>query len=178
MTVPRSPSLQSGLPLTHIFATAEKERQSLAETLQHVAEKYKGNMNFATIDAKGYGFFAEALGLALDRFPAVVIEDVINGETVPFDQDEEITADAIEKFVENYFSMGKTASIEIKVRRCRRPLLVKLLISVFRETITMNCKRQRAPSKCKIDRKSSVGIKDLTPERVSGVSKGQNAKHL
>jgi protein disulfide-isomerase A1 len=126
MTVPRSPSLQSELPLTHIFATTEKERQSLAETLQNVAEKHKGNMNFATIDATRYSFFAEALGLALDRFPAVVIEDVINGETVPFDQDEEITADAIEKFIENYFRMSKTAKVEIKVRPCRLLLLVEV----------------------------------------------------
>jgi hypothetical protein len=33
-----------------------------------------------------------------------VIEDVVTGDTAPFDQDEEITTEKIEEFVANYFA--------------------------------------------------------------------------
>jgi hypothetical protein len=61
-------------------------------------------LQIATIDAIEYGFFAtNALGLIPDRFPALVIEDLVTGETAPFDQDEEITRKGVERFVEGYF---------------------------------------------------------------------------
>lgn len=75
-------------------------------------------MNFATIDAAQYGFFAEALGLVPGRFPALVIEDVMSGDTVPFDQNEEITAHAARKFVEAYFNSKKADTNEVNVRPC------------------------------------------------------------
>jgi protein disulfide-isomerase A1 len=71
--------------------------------LKHIAERYREKLNFATIDATEFGFFASALNLIPGRFPALVIEDLQTGQTVPFDQNKEITADAIEAFVENYF---------------------------------------------------------------------------
>lgn len=102
----------------HIFATTEQSRQSLAETLQHVAEKYRGKVNFATIDATAYGFFAEALGLKPGHFPALVIEDVMSGDTAPFDKKEEITADAVGKFVESYLNTEKAVKVGSKVCHC------------------------------------------------------------
>jgi protein disulfide-isomerase A1 len=72
--------------------------------IKPTAEKYKGKLNFATIDSTEYGFFASALNLIPDRFPAFVIEDLVAGETAPFDQNEEITAEKIEIFVEKYFT--------------------------------------------------------------------------
>jgi protein disulfide-isomerase A1 len=94
---------QEGTPLAHIFARGQKESLMLAKRLKEIAEKYKGKLNFATIDATEYGFFASALGLIPDKFPAFVIEDLITGETTPFDQSTEITWQKIEMFVEKYF---------------------------------------------------------------------------
>jgi protein disulfide-isomerase A1 len=70
---------------------------------KHVAERYKGSLNFATIDATKFGPFASALNLTPGRFPAFVIENLQTSETAPFDQDIEITANSIEAFIENYF---------------------------------------------------------------------------
>jgi len=81
----------------------------LAKRLQHIAEKYRGKLNFATIDATEYRFFASVLSLIPDKFPAFVIEDLITGEATPFDQSTEITAEKIGIFVEKYFrDKGKT----------------------------------------------------------------------
>jgi hypothetical protein len=71
--------------------------------LKNTAEKFKGKLNFATIDATKYDFFAKVLNLVPDQFPALVIEDLVTGDTAPFDQSEEITAEKIESFVEKYF---------------------------------------------------------------------------
>ena len=135
-----SPNLQSELPLLHIFATTEQERQSLAETLQHVAEKYVEKMNFATIDAEAYGFFAKALGVTLGHFPALVIEDVMSGDTVPFDQNEEITPDTVGKFVERYFGTEKSVKLNAQVRHCWTLVLLRLLILSLRMVTMMNCR--------------------------------------
>ena len=43
----------------------------LANRLQHIAEKYRGKLNFATIDATEYGFFASVLSLIPDKFPGL-----------------------------------------------------------------------------------------------------------
>jgi protein disulfide-isomerase A1 len=81
----------------------------LANRLKRIAEKYRGKLNFATIDATEYGFFASVLSLIPDRFPAFVIEDLITGDTAPFDQSTEITAEKIEIFIEKYFrDKGRT----------------------------------------------------------------------
>jgi protein disulfide-isomerase A1 len=96
-------SKQEGTPLAHIFARGQTESLMLAKRLKHIAEKYKGKLNFATIDATEYGFFASVLGLIPDKFPAFVIEDLITGETTPFDQSTEITWQKIGMFVEKYF---------------------------------------------------------------------------
>jgi hypothetical protein len=76
-------------------------------------------LNFATIDATKYGFFAEALSLIPDQFPAFVIEDTVTGDAAPFDQSEEITAENIEGFVEKYFrdrsSSKETPEVQLKV---------------------------------------------------------------
>ncbi len=87
----------------HIFAITEAKRQSLAEDLAHLAAEYRDKLNVATIDAEKYSFFAEPLGLTPGRFPALVIEDVVSGETTPFDQERDITIQSAETFVEDYF---------------------------------------------------------------------------
>lgn len=83
--------------------------------LKRIAERYRGTLNFATIDATKFGFFASALNLIPGRFPAFVIEDLQTGQTAPFDQNKEITADAIEIFVENYFQERLKAQKEYEV---------------------------------------------------------------
>jgi protein disulfide-isomerase A1 len=98
--------LQAGTPLAHIFVQTDEECRYLANMLKHIAVKYRGKLNFATINATEYGFFASALNLIPGRFPAFVIEDFQTGQTIPFDQSKEITTDAIETFVENYFEEG------------------------------------------------------------------------
>lgn len=94
--------MSAGLPLAYIFAETEEERTDLTKTLKAVAEKFKGKVNFGTIDAKAFGAHAGNLNLKTDKFPAFAIQDIAGNKKFPFDQEKEITEKAIGKFVEDY----------------------------------------------------------------------------
>ena len=95
-------------------------------------------MNIATIDAKAHAFFDEALGLTNGQFPALVIEDVMSGDTMTFDHYKEITARTVEDFVEEYFGRERT-EVAAQVRQPQRPVFT-LRISMLRMKTMMNCR--------------------------------------
>jgi protein disulfide-isomerase A1 len=105
ISTPLTLSPQTRLPLLHVFISSPSNpsHATLLSLLQPIASKHTGRLNVATIDANKYAFFAKALNLAPDKFPAFVIEDTVSGDAVPFDQDEEITGEKLGVFVERYF---------------------------------------------------------------------------
>ncbi|GKT41975.1 protein disulfide-isomerase [Colletotrichum spaethianum] len=98
--------MSAGLPLAYIFAETPEEREELGAALKPIAEKYRGKINFATIDAKAFGAHAGNLNLATDKFPSFAIQETVKNQKFPFDQDKKITHDDIAKFVDD-FSSGK-----------------------------------------------------------------------
>jgi len=108
-------SPQTHLPLLHIFISSPSNpsHATLLSLLQPIASKHKGKLNVATIDANKYAFFAKALNLAPDKFPAFVIEDTVSGDAVPFDQDEEISGEKLGGFVERYFELRWNGDVPV-----------------------------------------------------------------
>ncbi|KAL0474713.1 protein disulfide-isomerase [Neurospora intermedia] len=94
--------MSAGIPLAYIFAETPEERKELSEALKSIAEAQRGVINFATIDAKAFGAHAGNLNLKADKFPAFAIQDTTKNLKFPFDQEKEITADAIKKFVDDF----------------------------------------------------------------------------
>jgi protein disulfide-isomerase A1 len=94
--------MATGIPLAYIFAETSEERDSISKTLKSIAEEHRGKVSFATIDAKQFGAHAGNLNLKADKFPAFAIQDTVNNKKYPFDQDTEITAEAIAKFVSEF----------------------------------------------------------------------------
>jgi protein disulfide-isomerase A1 len=80
--------------------------------LKPVAEKYKGKINFATIDAKSFGQHASNLNLEVGKWPAFAIQDTVKNEKFPFDQTKDITVEAITEFVDNFSSGEMKPSIK------------------------------------------------------------------
>ncbi len=93
--------LQAGIPLGYIFAETPEERASLAEALRPVAEKYKGVVNFATIDAKAFGAHAGNLNLPTDKFPSFAIQETVKNEKYPF-EGSSLTEKKIGAFVKDF----------------------------------------------------------------------------
>lgn len=69
--------------------------------LRPVAEKYKGLISFATIDAKAFGAHAGNLNLEPEKFPAFAIQETLKNQKFPFDQSKKITEKDISQFVED-----------------------------------------------------------------------------
>jgi protein disulfide-isomerase A1 len=96
------------IPLAYIFSETAEERAELAQLLKPVAEKHRGVVNFATIDAKAFGAHAGNLNLKTDVFPSFAIQETVKNQKFPFDQEKKITLDDISKFVDDFVA-GKIA---------------------------------------------------------------------
>jgi len=96
------------IPLAYIFAETPEERKELSDLLKPVAQKHRGKVNVATIDAKAFGAHAGNLNLKTDQFPSFAIQETVKNQKFPFDQDKKITLEAIEKFVDDFVA-GKLA---------------------------------------------------------------------
>ncbi|MCJ1437934.1 protein disulfide-isomerase precursor [Xylographa pallens] len=95
--------MAAGIPLAYIFAETPEERDALALEFKPIAEKHKGKVNFATIDAKAYGAHAGNLNLAADKFPAFAIQEIGKNQKFPFlPQDQKLTEKLISKFVQDF----------------------------------------------------------------------------
>lgn len=93
--------MSAGLPLAYIFFDSPESKETLSKQVRPLAEKFKGKINFATIDAVAFGAHAPNLNLE-SKWPAFAIQDTTKNSKFPFPQDKELTAEAIAKFVEEY----------------------------------------------------------------------------
>lgn len=104
--------MAAGLPLAYIFAEEAEERDTLAKELKSVAEKYKGKINFATIDAKSFGQHGANLNLEVGKWPAFAIQKTDKNQKFPFDQSKSITSKDIGSFVEDFVAGKVEPSIK------------------------------------------------------------------
>ncbi|KAI9823578.1 MAG: protein disulfide-isomerase precursor [Thelocarpon impressellum] len=94
--------MAAGIPLAYIFAETPEERAELAVTLKPVAEKHRGKVNLATIDAKAFGAHAGNLNLDTEKFPAFAIQETVKNQKFPFDQAKKLTAEDVGAFVQDF----------------------------------------------------------------------------
>ncbi|KAL8827196.1 MAG: hypothetical protein Q9170_007110 [Blastenia crenularia] len=94
--------MAAGIPLAYIFAETPEERDQLAAELKPVAEKHKGAVSFATIDAKAFGAHAGNLNLEVDKWPAFAIQETVKNQKFPFDQSKKLTEKDIGAFVQSF----------------------------------------------------------------------------
>jgi protein disulfide-isomerase A1 len=104
--------MATGIPLAYIFAETEEERTSISNELKAIAEKHRGKISFATIDAKAFGAHAGNLNLKADKFPAFAIQDTVSNKKFPYDQEAVISAETIGKFVDDFVAGKVEPSIK------------------------------------------------------------------
>jgi protein disulfide-isomerase A1 len=93
----------AGLPLAYIFSDDEDATKSLVKVATPFAQKYKGKINFVTIDANKYSGHAGNVGLK-EQWPAFSIQNLDNGAKYPLDQSLEINSENLDKFLEQFAS--------------------------------------------------------------------------
>lgn len=98
--------------MAYIFAESEQERTEFAEKFKPVAEKHRGAINIATIDAKSFGAHAGNLNLDPKKFPAFAIQDPAKNAKYPYDQSKEISSKEIGKFIQDVLDGNVEPSIK------------------------------------------------------------------
>lgn len=104
--------MAAGIPLAYIFAETPEERTELAKELKPLAEKHKGKINFATIDAKAFGQHAGNLNLEVGKWPAFAIQKTDKNQKFPYDQEKKITETEIGAFVDDFVAGKVEPSIK------------------------------------------------------------------
>jgi protein disulfide-isomerase A1 len=104
--------MAAGLPLAYIFAETPEEREEFAKELKPLALKHKGEINFATIDAKSFGQHAGNLNLKVGTWPAFAIQRTEKNEKYPYDQEKKITVKDIGSFVDDFLAGKVDPSIK------------------------------------------------------------------
>lgn len=74
----------------------------MAAELKPLAQKHKGVISFATIDAKSFGAHAGNLNLEDGKWPAFAIQETVKNQKFPFDQDKKLTHDDVGAFVQAF----------------------------------------------------------------------------
>lgn len=103
--------MEAGIPLAYLFVDSDEIKEKLIAAVKPIAEKYKGKVNFATIDAVAFGAHAQNLNLE-QKWPAFAIQEVAKSQKYPYDQEKEITADSIEKFTKDFLEGALKPSIK------------------------------------------------------------------
>ncbi|KAH8703563.1 thioredoxin-like domain-containing protein [Talaromyces proteolyticus] len=103
--------MESGLPLAMLFSANEKERKSLARGLTDTALKYRGRVNFVTVDAEKNSFTLTPLGLSAGDLPAFVIQTTDN--VFKFNSDlQQQPSGAVDEFVQQ--SIGSVNPLKVQ----------------------------------------------------------------
>lgn len=84
----------------------------MSQTLKPLAVKFKGKVNFATIDAKAFGAHAGNLNLDAEKFPAFAIQETVKNQKFPFDQTKKLTEEDVGKFVQDFVDGKVSPSIK------------------------------------------------------------------
>ena len=74
------------------------------KTLKPVAQKHKGKINIATIDAKAFGQHGQNLNLEVGKWPAFAIQDTTKNQKFPMDQSSKLTEKIVGKFVDDFLA--------------------------------------------------------------------------
>ncbi|KAI0638183.1 protein disulfide isomerase [Trametes polyzona] len=93
----------SGKPLAYLFVDPTDEKlQEHLDLIKPIAQKYRGKVNFVWIDAIKFGDHARALNLNEAKWPSFVVQDLQKQLKYPYDQDKEITAEALDQMFEQF----------------------------------------------------------------------------
>lgn len=96
-----------------LFSANEIERRSLAQDLVDLVLRYRGQINFVTVDAGKLPFLLEPFGLSADRLPAFVLQTT---DIHQLKYDSRITADAVDKFIKRILRIVEITAVPVPER--------------------------------------------------------------
>ena len=106
-----------------------------------MAQKHKGAVNFATIDAKSFGAHAGNLNLEVDKWPAFAIQDIAKNQKFPFDQTKKLTEKDVGKFLDDYVAGKIDPSIKSEAIPEKNDGPVKIVVANNYKDIVLDDKK-------------------------------------
>ena len=132
-------TLKAGIPLAYIFAETKEEREKFAEDFKPVAEKHKGAINIATIDASLFGPHAGNLNLDPQKFPSFAIQETTSNAKYPYDQSKEINANDVGQFIQDVLDGKVEPSIKSEpIPESQEGPVTVVVAHSYKELVTNN----------------------------------------
>ena len=105
--------VESGLPLAYLFIAKDEDREKFGSTLETIAKRQRGKVNFVYIDAEQFGGHARNLNLK-EEWPAFAIQETGSGSKYPLDQSSHasLTVDGLTAFVDDFVAGKLKPSIK------------------------------------------------------------------
>lgn len=104
---------ESGLPLAYVFIEAtDSSRETLIKSLEPIAKKQQGKVNFVWIDALKFADHAKSLNLPDAKWPSFAIQNVMQQEKFPLDQSKTVDFKSIDSFVTDFIDGKIAASVK------------------------------------------------------------------
>ncbi|KAI5846814.1 disulfide-isomerase [Tricharina praecox] len=132
--------MDAGIPLAYIFVDNDADKEKFTKAAKPLAEKYRGKINFATIDAAAFGAHAQNLNLE-QKWPAFAIQETAKNQKYPFDQDTEMTEAALAKFVEDFSAGNINPSIKSEPVPEKQEGPVHVIVANNYEDIVMDAEK-------------------------------------
>lgn len=129
--------VESGLPLAYLFVENDEQRKTFGDSLGPVAKETKGKINFVFIDAVKFGGHAKSLNLK-ETWPAFAIQESKSQLKYPFDQELEMSAENIKKFVDDYLEGKIEPSLKSEKPPKDNSAPVKVVVGTTYEEIVLD----------------------------------------
>lgn len=100
--------MKAGLPLGYIFAETDELPALLSTAVQPVAQKYKGKIQFGTVDVKIFESLADDLHLELNEWPAFAVREPIRNHRYPLNLRQLLSHQKLDTFIRDFLD-GKLA---------------------------------------------------------------------
>jgi protein disulfide-isomerase A1 len=105
--------ITAGLPLAYLFIEPDNAKKAdLVKSLTPIAKKYRGKVNFVTIDAVRFSYHGKALYLRDSKWPSFAIQDINDHLKFPLDQKLTVDHDTVADFVERYVDSKTKPSLK------------------------------------------------------------------
>lgn len=104
---------ESGLPLAYVFIEAtDSSREGLIKSLEPIAKKQQGKVNFVWIDALKFADHAKSLNLPEAKWPSFAIQNVMAQEKFPLEQTKPVDHKTVDAFVQDFIDGKVPASVK------------------------------------------------------------------
>lgn len=95
---------QTGKSILHYFASTEAEKEAYRLEMLPLAKKYAEFLHFTITDANEYSEMLARFGLKADQKSGLALENTNTEDIFPFTGSQELTASAVESFLEDITS--------------------------------------------------------------------------